>query len=520
MRPTSLFRRFLVAAAFAGAAAGGAVAADHPLTLRQAIDLALQGNEEIAISQETLAAAEAGVSGARGAYDLQLGLSGGWQTSALPSSSSFSGAPPGELAPTLRTAEGALSLRQLLPTGGSLSVRGAAARRTTDGIFDILSPSYTTQVGAELRQPLLRGRSVDPARRSVRVARLREAEARAALSSTVTEVLAAVERSYWTLLAARLQLAVFGESVRLAEEQLDETQKRVESGTAPETELAQPRAELQRRTGDLLSAREGVSRAENALKRLILRGEDDDLWPERIVPVDSATVGAAAVDVRDLVGQALARRPEIAAREADLERLRTEGALARNEEQPALDAVLSYDRFGLAGAKNDSGPDDPIPPALDGKWRRSFRTLGDGDFNSARVALELGLPIRNRTARAAAAAAHRAARQAEAEVARTRKAVRAEVQDAAAVLETAEQRIAAARAGREAAEIQLAAERDRYDVGRSTNFLVLTRQNDLSRARLDEISALTDYRIARVEVSRATGSLVAEWGLDPERGRL
>jgi outer membrane protein TolC len=94
-----------------------------------------------------------------------------------------------------------------------------------------------------------------------------------------------------------------------------------------------------------------------------------------------------------------------------------------------------------------------------------------------------------------------------------RKAIRAEVLDAAAALESAAQRIEAARSGREAAEIQLAAEKDRYETGLSTNFLVLTRQNDLSRARLDEISALTHYREARTEMGRADGTLVEQRGI-------
>ena len=140
--------------------------------------------------------------------------------------------------------------------------------------------------------------------------------------------------------------------------------------------------------------------------------------------------------------------------------------------------------------------------------------LGDGDFEATRVALVLGLPIRNRTAHADAAVARSAENQAEADLMRVRKLVRAEVLDAVAALETAGQRIEATRAGREAAEIQLAAERDRYSTGLSTNFLVLTRQNDLSRARLDEISARTDYRIARTELARATGSLIQDRGID------
>jgi outer membrane protein TolC len=38
----------------------------------------------------------------------------------------------------------------------------------------------------------------------------------------------------------------------------------------------------------------------------------------------------------------------------------------------------------------------------------------------------------------------------------------------------------------------------------------LTRQNDLSRARLDEIAAQTDYRRAAVALARVTGRLLAE----------
>jgi len=95
-----------------------------------------------------------------------------------------------------------------------------------------------------------------------------------------------------------------------------------------------------------------------------------------------------------------------------------------------------------------------------------------------------------------------------------RKAICAEVLDAAAAFETAAQRVAAARAAREAAQTQLDAERDRFESGRSTNFLVLTRQNDLSRARLDEISARTDYQNARTDLAVATGALAQVHGTE------
>ncbi|MDM7917484.1 MAG: TolC family protein, partial [Candidatus Eisenbacteria bacterium] len=193
---------------------------------------------------------------------------------------------------------------------------------------------------------------------------------------------------------------------------------------------------------------------------------------------------------------------------------RAETSLARNSVYPSLDAVLSYDRYGLAGSRNPLDDGGDLPDRWSGGLGDAFQSLGDSDYDAVKVGLVLEVPISNRSARAAASSARSALDQAQADVSRMRKSIRAEVLDAAAALETARQRIEAARSGREAAEVQLSAEQDRYAVGLSTNFLVLTRQNDLSRARLEEISALTAYRNARTEIARATGSLLDERDID------
>jgi outer membrane protein TolC len=75
-------------------------------------------------------------------------------------------------------------------------------------------------------------------------------------------------------------------------------------------------------------------------------------------------------------------------------------------------------------------------------------------------------------------------------------------------LEAAHRRIEAARSGLSAAETQLYAEQERFNVGLSTNFLVLTRQNDLTVARVTLTEALTAYRQAATELARATGTLL------------
>jgi outer membrane protein TolC len=489
-------------------------AAERPLTLSDAVRLALQKNEGLVIERESLVSATANARGARGAYDPTLALNGGWSRATEPANSAFSGAPAGRFAPEVKSTDAGAALRQLLPSGGALSLRAQGSKQTTDGVFELLSPAYATSVGVELRQPLLRNLAIDPARLSVRVADAGRHEASASLRRAVSETVAAVEQAYWNLVAADEGVRVREDAVRLAEQQLDETRSRVQTGSTPGTELSQPRAELERRRGDLLAERETLARAQNTLKLLILADGDEAAWLETIEPTDSAGVAAAPVDVPGALAHALASRPEVDAARAALQRRHAETAYARSGVWPSLDVVVSYDRFGLAGTRNPAGPSAAIPADFEGDLGQSFQTLSDGDFDETRVALELSLPIRNRSAQATAAIAHSVERQSEADLARVRKNIRAEVLDAAAALETAGQRIEATRAGREAAEVQLAAERDRFTTGLSTNFLVLTRQNDLSRARLDEISARTDYESARTEMARATGSLIEERGID------
>jgi outer membrane protein TolC len=506
------------ALALALSSAAAARGAERALSLEEAIALALEHSEGIVIQREALAAASAAVTGAEGAYDPLLGVEAAWHESNPPVNSAFSGAPPGRLAPTAETTEARVTLEQLLPTGGTVSVRGAADRSETDGVFGLLSPSYGTRAGVELRQPLLRDRAIDPSRFQIRVAAVDRQGAAAELRREISDTVAAVESAYWTLVAARREVGVREEAMTLASEQLSETEARIETGMAPELEISQPRAELERRRGEMLASREAAMRAENTLKLLILGDDDPAAWAGQLVPADPADAPGAPVDVQQAMSRALGSRPELAAAAAVFERRRLETALARDAVRPGLDAVVSYDRYGLAGERNAAQSPSPglpsdVPSRLEGNLGDSFDLLADGEFDDTRVALVLSVPLGNRTARAGAEIARTAERQAAADLARRRKAVRTEVLDAAAVVETALQRIDAARAAREAAAVQLDAERDRFGAGMSTNFLVLTRQNDLSRARLDEIAAQTDYRRARTALARVTGSLLEERGI-------
>jgi outer membrane protein len=489
--------------------------APHSLTLDDAVARALARNYAIAIEREAHAGALEVVRREEAAYDLQLGLDGGYGKRTDPVNSLLSGAPLGRVAPDLRTYDFSASVSRALPTGGSLSLLADGTRARSDGTFSLLSPAYGTSFGFELRQPLLRDRAIDPVRRSIRVARSESGRSLAALKRTVAETVAAVDSAYWALTAAQGDLEVRSAAVALAEQQLRETRLRISAGTLPENEEAQPRAELERRRGELLTAEEQAARAENALKALILDDGSDPLWALRLVPSDRAETESAPLDLAATLDAAALSRPEIEEAEAGLASVAIEVQAARDGRKPRLDAYVAYTRRGLAGGLNRGA--DPVfgqpvvvPSDLDGGLARSLGTVADGLYPDFRVGVSLSVPIGNRAASANAALAEAEHRRVAADLARVRQAVRVEVLNAAAAVQTTTERIAAARAGREAAEIQLRSEQERFAVGMSTNFLVLTRQNELSRARLDEIQALSDHRKALTELERASGRLLED----------
>ncbi len=495
-----------------------AAPAGVPLTLGDATARALANNNVIAIERESFHIVDASLLRTDAPYDPAFRLDAQYRNHTDPVNSLLSGAPPGELAPTSEGYAGTASLGVLLPTGGSVSLSASAARDRTNAFFALLSPAYSSSLGIDVRQPLLQNLSVDPARRAIQIARLDKERSVASLKRTVADTVANVERAYWTLVAARRDVQARAASVGLAAEQRDDTKSKIEVGTLPETDIAQPLAELERRKGDLYASEEQMRRAELALKLLLLKDSDDPLWNETIEPVDAPETAIVQVDLAEAIRRAENNRPELAEAKSVLAERDVDVGFARDRLKPQLDLVAGYARRGLAGGLNPTAPEAgallgvpiAVPDALSGGFGRSFGTISEGRFPDASVGLSLSVPVFNTGAKGDVAIAKAQRSQAEILVAQQRQSVAVEVRNAVLTLDTAAQRIDAAKAGRAAAETQLGAEKERYGVGLSTNFFVLTRQNDLSQAILTETAALTDYRKALTDFARASGTLLDE----------
>ncbi len=512
----------LAAALLAALAALPLVAAEPdasvPLSLDDATRMALAKNHDIAIERESSRIAGATLARADGSYDPGFKLSASYRDHTDALNLALSGALAPNLGPSTTNLASSVSLSQLLPTGGTMAVSGILGKDKASSFFVLLTPAYDTGFSIDLRQPLLQGLLIDPSRQAIRIAKLDKDRSVASLRRTVTDTVAEVERAYWRLVAARRTVDVARKSVTLAEQQKADTKVRIDAGVRPESDLAEPVAEVERRKGELYSVEELAVQAELALKLLVLGDARDPLWSRTLDASDSPEAARRSVDLDKALAEAEERRPELKDASLLVARQDVEIEAAKDKVKPQLDLVASYGRRGLAGTANPDiisigGLPVTIPEPLIGSLGTSFGTIASNEFPDAFVGLALALPIGNRSARADAVIAEARKRQLKAGYDQTRQRVAVEVRNAILGLDTAAQRIEAARAGLAAARTQLQAETDRFAVGLSTNFFVLTRQNDLARAEVTETSALTDYRIALTALARSTGTLLEERGI-------
>lgn len=487
------------------------------MTLREAIALALEKHPDIEVERASLDLADAAVSRAEAAYEPLLRGDMRVRERTDPMNTILSGAPPGELAPTIRTAGTSASFGGLLPTGGTYSLFSSVQHDSTNSVLALLTPAWTTAAGIEVRQPLLQNRKIDPARRAIRIARTDRARAETSFEKTASDVVASVERAWWGVVAARREVETRSGNVDLAQKQRDDTRVRVEAGTQSLADVAQTTAEVERRRGELLTARERLAHAENALRALLADDTTDPLWTAPLeLDLDTPPLPVEGIDAA--VARAFERRPELRELALRLQRHDADLALAEDRLQPQVDLVAAYSGRGLAGTRNDDAisPFGPVvvPGDLRGGLGTSLGTIGQNEFPDASIGVAVAIPVGNRAARADLAIARAQRRQTVAAVEAARRRVVLEVRNALASVDGARARLAAARDAREAAEAQLQAERDRMEGGTSTTFFILTRQNEVAAAQLAETLAMTDARRAESELARATGTLLEMRGVD------
>lgn len=506
----------------------------RPLSLSEAIQSALRSNLDIEIEKLNRAAAGQAFKAAQGYLDPVFRWTSGLESRNTPTSSVLVGA-GGRLSEHLLAQN--FYLRQRLPWQGSaLSLDFENARQSTSNPFVSLNPFVNSRLLVGLSVPLLRNRVIDRERAEVRIRRKQLDVSEAEFEQRVIEIIARVEQAYWDLVAAREAVEVAREAVELGREQLARTQRMVASQTLAPVEISAAEAELERRIDSYYTSLNALTEVENALKLLLAANRNEPLWNEEIIPTEVMTLEPPeAEDLRLAVAQALERRAEVRALKARQQAARVQSDLSAEQVKPQLNLVAGYANAGLAGSI--SARENPfseasrvsairlneisallglppvpgmsfggLPEVLVGGYGTALSNLFARRYQTFQAGLTLDLNLRNRTAEAGLAQARLAERRLQLEQARLEQLIEMQVRNALQALQTARQRIRAAEASARAAREKLDSEVRLFQAGESTNFLVLTRQNEYADSRRRTV-------VARLEANKAVSRLRQAMGL-------
>jgi len=140
---------------------------------------------------------------------------------------------------------------------------------------------------------------------------------------------------------------------------------------------------------------------------------------------------------------------------------------------------------------------------IPGGYRNAVGDIVGADYPFWSVQVQMTYPLGRSADKAAYERARLELRQNEAQLEWVELRIAAEVTNAALQIEALQESILAATVARELAEEQLRAEEIRFEVGLSTNYLVVQMQRELAAAQEVELGADLDYQRALIEFDRA-----------------
>ncbi len=503
-----------------------------PMTLEEAIALALQNNNDIDSSKITVQIAEFNLKGARGVYDPQIASESYYESRTTPTASTIGGATNGSV--TLRQFFGTGGITGFSPyAGGSYSAGFTSSRTNTSNSNATLNPQYPTDFTIEYVQPLIRGRRFDINRRNIEIAKKNLSLTDAQFRQRAIEVIAQVEQSYWDLVFALRNLQVQIDAVKQARTQLESNQRLVAKGVLAPVDVIAATTQITTFEQNVYTAQQSVTLAENTLKTLMLPERTSEIWSRPITPVSEISLEPPRIGLEIAVAEALRSRPEITQLNTQTEINSIDQRYYRDQTKPQIDLVGSYTAAGLTGAATPLRVTTPsaittrvnelsslvgleplptatatstVPSNLVGGYFGSLGNLLAQDYPTYRVGVRISIPWGNRVAEANLGRSLAEGTQIQNSRAQTEQIIEAQVRNSLQSLRSSEARLSSALASRQSAEQLYESEQRQFRAGTTTFYLVLQRQTELLTARGRELQAQTDLNKAISEFQLATGT--------------
>ncbi|MDQ6626790.1 MAG: TolC family protein [Verrucomicrobiota bacterium] len=314
------------------------------------------------------------------------------------------------------------------------------------------------------------------------IARLNEEKRRLELNAIVARVSMDVRVAYYDLLLNRAKIDVRLQSVRVMEEELKSQQERFVAGTVGELNVRRADVALANEQPELVEAQTRLQNSYLRVNELCGIDATKAAHVPRIEPTGRLEYSPRHPDLVECLGRAGAARPEIRAREIDVEIEEQQLIIDRSELRPRVEAFTGYEVYSERDPAVGSEFNHGYVVGLNASWH-----IFDGYATRGRM---LATQARHD---AAAQALEAAKLSVESEV----RSAFYDIQQADRVLQSETQNVQNASESLEIARGNLGA-------GLGTQLDVLQAAADVTRTRTTRLSAIYLHNVALARLARAT----------------
>jgi len=384
-----------------------------------------------------------------------------------------------------------LGVQVPLRTGGNVRFDLADSRLKTGSPYSVFDPSYSSDLAVSIAQPLLRGAGKRANTHAIRIAEYERQITDARTKLEVIRVIAAADRVYWRLYAARKELEVRKQQYDLAKALLEQARRFVDAGDKAQVEIIRAEAGVAQQLEAIIVAENNLRNRERELKQTLNKEGLEMQTPTVLIPATEPDLVHYELQKQQLVATAIDSRMEMLELELQIAEDISSIDYMHNQALPLVTMDYRYNINGLGDSRDDS-----------------FDLLFNKRFEDHRIGVQLLVPLGNEAAKSRLLQAFYQRRQRLATRNNREALIEFEVLNAIDQLEANWQRILASRQRSILDGRLFEAEKRQFELGLRTSTDVLQAQTTFADAQSAEILALSEYQIALVDLAYATGTLL------------
>lgn len=384
-----------------------------------------------------------------------------------------------------------------IPTGGNFNFtwNNAGNSPDTNQAF-----AYTSAWSLTFTQPLLRGGGIDNATYSVKVARITEEQNILSMRDTISSTIKTAITAYRTYLSANRQLEISRQSLLEAKRTYETNEALITAGRKARTELVETEANVANQELAATTAQNSLESARLSLVQAI-NVEKNTLF--ELVEENDYQVKPPSLP--EAIGIAKKNRTDYLKALQNMEIKKWDLSNAKWNRMWSLDLV--------AGTT-----DSESTTALDKYGDSLRRATSSGAQRNWTAGLTLTVPFSLLTPeRRAYISAQNELEKAKMNLQKMEVDLEIAVQSAVRDVETNYRQMGLAKRARSLSEQKLEVENEKLKVGRTTNFQIVSYQNDLNNAKTSELNAVIAYHNSLTSLDETLGTTLATWKIEVKK---